>query len=64
MTASDEGSCLANLLPTEGGAGSFNLTIVDPFTGRGDTTEVLDFGAPANEARYVVYVNSILRVLH
>lgn len=50
MTASDEGSCIANLLPTQGGEGSFNLTMVDPFTGRGDTTEILDFGASANEA--------------
>lgn len=52
LTAGDTGSCLSNLLSAEGGSGSFNLTLEDPFTGRVDTTAPLDFDASANEARH------------
>lgn len=40
---------MSDLLPSQGGSGSFNLSLVDPFTGRVDTTEPLDFDASANE---------------
>lgn len=51
LRASNEGSCLSNLLSAEGGSGSYNLTLVDPYTGRADTTWPLEFDASANKAR-------------
>lgn len=50
LSAGDDGACLSNLIPAEGGSGSFNLSLKDPFTGRTDTTGPLNFDASANEA--------------
>lgn len=50
LMASQGGSCVPDLLPSQGGSGSFNLSLLDPFTGRIDTTGPLDFDASANEA--------------
>lgn len=38
------------LLPSRGGTGSFTLSLLDPFTQREDTTDLLSFDASANEA--------------
>lgn len=49
LSASDEGSCLGDLIPAYGGGGSFNLSLRDPVTDRIDSTGPLGFDASANE---------------
>lgn len=63
MTAEYGGSCLSNLLPAEGGSGSFTLSLKDPFTGRTETTGALDFGASAAEVQFENGCRQFLRYL-
>lgn len=49
LSVEDVGSCLADIVPVEGGSGLFDLSLIDPFTGRTDTTGPLNFDASASE---------------
>lgn len=54
VTAQDSGSCIADLIPSEGGSGTFGLSFTDPFTGRTERTDALDFDTPASEVNVVL----------
>lgn len=63
MTAEYGGSCLSNLIPAEGGSGSFTLSLKDPFTGRTETTGALDFDTSAAEVQLKSGCKQFLRYL-